>query len=671
MFKEEFKKLFIRQFGLVLTIAFIIGEIIFVSFLYPKREFTSKDTERYFYEYMDKFSGRLTSEKESGILIEQERIVDAQNAQAAIEKRLLDGEYESEEEFLAEYEKYRAVTERDEAFQILFEQYSYAKGDPQNRYIMSRNYAGLGTDMPDVFFLSLIIVLTAFLFLSEESSGMITFIRISENGKGKTFGGKIASMFMLILFGWTFSVFSQFLIMTLRGNYYELSYPLRTIEFFQCCPYDVTILQGFLAISALRLLGYLFVSALMLLLSAAVRKALPVIFIPCAVCLLQQFAFNPTTPAYYIPTGFLRSVGYFRGDVLSKTDSGDEVKIFSQIPIPDLLILIILTLAFIIVSIVVGYNYYICKPKKKFFKKFFGIMAVISVCVSFSGCTDKQNDKIIYNLQEGTFFAQNEDSFFLSRNTGIFKVSKTDGTESQLLRDVFENDQKLNAIALCGGCIYYNNWFGGLNVKKLSLNDYDVSTVISNNGETRNGFLNLNVQSGYTFPYIVTGVFSNNTSVFIVFDNSLFQMKNGSTECHINKDIYNQMLCFDGQKIYYINSILQLRCYDTKSHDDIRLPGELVRSVYYDGTRLLFSDKYGIFAVNLADFSKKKISNNTADMIASDGERIVYSYNGRIYLLAENPIELYSENVKSFGIISDTNMIVVQNRDLSTKVISF
>lgn len=669
MFKEEFKKLFVKQFGLVLTIAFIIGEMIFVNSLYQKREFTSEDTERYFYEYMDNFSGRLTPEKESGILAEQERIVDAQNAQAAIEKRLLYGEYESEEEFLAEYEKYRAVTERDEAFQILFEQYSYAKGDPQNRYIMSGKYDGLGADMPDVCLLSLIIVSTAFLFLSEENSCMITFIRISENGKRKTFGGKIASILMLILFGWIFSVLSQFLVMILRGNYYELGYPLRTIEFFQSCPYHVTILQGFLAISVFRLLGYLFVSALMILLSAAVRKALPVIFIPCAVCLLQQFAFNPATPAYYIPTGFLRGVGYFRGDVLSKTDSGDEVKIFSQIPLPDLLILIILTLTFIIVSIVVGYNYYTCKPKKKFFKKFFGIIAVISVCVTFSGCTNEQDDKIIYNLQEGTFLAQNEDSFFLSRKTGIFKVSKIDDTESQLLRDVFENDQKLNVIALCGDCIYYNSWFGELNVKKLSLNDYDVSMVISNNSETRKGFLNLNVQSGYTFPYIVTGVFSDNDSVFIVFDNSLFLMKNGRTECLINKDIYNQMLCFDGQKIYYINSILQLRCYDTKTNDDIRLPGELVRAVYYDGTRLLFSDRSGIFAVNLSDFSAEKISDQAADMLCSDGERIAYSHDGRIYLLAESPVEICSNSIKSFGIVSGTNRLIVQNADLSSEII--
>lgn len=238
------------------------------------------------------------------------------------------------------------------------------------------------------------------------------------------------------------------------------------------------------------------------------------------------------------------------------------------------------------------------------------------------------------------------------------------------MRDAFENNQKLNAIALCVDCIYYNSWFGELNVKKLSLNNYDVSMVISNNSETRKGFLKLNVQSGYTFPYIVTGVFSDNDSVFIVFDNSLFQMKNGRTECLINKDIYNQMLCFDGQKIYYINSILQLCFYDIKTKDDIRLPGELVRAVYYDGTRLLFSDKSGIFAVNLSDFSAEKISDQAADMLCSDGERIAYSHDG-IYLLAENPIELYSENVKSFGIISDTNMIVVQNRDLSTKVISF
>ncbi len=54
---------------------------------------------------------------------------------------------------------------------------------------------------------------------------------------------------------------------------------------------------------------------------------------PSAFCVLQQFAFTPATPAYYIPTGFLRAVEYLRGDVISKNSAGDEIKLFSEIPL--------------------------------------------------------------------------------------------------------------------------------------------------------------------------------------------------------------------------------------------------------------------------------------------------------------------------------------------------
>ena len=49
MFKEELKKLYIKHFGLILTIVITVSEIAILNFLYQKRDFTTSTNEQYFF----------------------------------------------------------------------------------------------------------------------------------------------------------------------------------------------------------------------------------------------------------------------------------------------------------------------------------------------------------------------------------------------------------------------------------------------------------------------------------------------------------------------------------------------------------------------------------------------------------------------------------------------
>lgn len=318
MFKEELKKLYIKHFGLILTIVITVSEIAILNFLYQKRDFTTSTNEQYFFSYMDEFSGKLTEDKIAAILEEQERIIDAQNIQSSIEKKLLNGEYDSEGEFLSEYERVREITDRKESFDLVMEQYYYAEKSPDTRYLTVGNYSALGQDFPDIPLLAAVIFLTAFLFLDEETSNVITFIRIGENGRNKTLLGKITALLVFVFSCQTVRMAAELIILISQGSFSELSFPIQSIEFYQNCSYDISIVQGFIIISLLRTVGYLFVAALVLLFSVTLRKVMFTVFIPSVFCVLQQFAFTPATPAYYIPTGLLRAVGYLRGDVISK-----------------------------------------------------------------------------------------------------------------------------------------------------------------------------------------------------------------------------------------------------------------------------------------------------------------------------------------------------------------
>ncbi len=659
MISEELKKLYIKQFGLILSLILIIGEIILVNYLYPKREFSSEATERNFYEYMEKFSGKLTPEKEAAILEEQERIVDARNAAAKIEDHLYKGEYQSETEFAAEYEENRLITERKEAFDLVFKQYSSALEAPDDRYLTAGDYSGLGTDIPDVLMLALVIYLTAILFLNEESSGVITFVRISTNGKQKTLLGKLTAISAFIIPGQIFRTLLELLVMGARGDFHELGYPIRTLELFQSSPYDVSILQGFLLISALRLLGYFFIAALIILLSVTLRKALFTIFIPSAVCLLQQFAFDPATPAYYIPTGFLRGVGYLRGNQSTTTVTGDELNIFSEIPLAFLVILVLFTVIFIVISVIAVYNYYACKPFR-FHKKALAATAAFSLCVMLCGCAQDPAN-IRYNLAESYFFVQNENDFFISSDDKITRISRSDYSKSSMLHDSLSVDRIFYSTEMfcCRDTLYCTD---SIDIYAFSLSDYSSEKVFSLNYSGSPGFMGISVVKQPEVDMMDSqdyGFFVDDGSYYNIFSDRI--LRDG--KCIIDEDLYRHytlpMVCYDGRKIYYVNSLMQLKCYDTESGEITRLPGEFVRSIYYDGTRLLYSDKNGIFALNSADNSTAKISDNTAQQLTSDGEKIVYKSEGKLYLLDDTPVEIYDGEFEAFAILFGTHKLAV------------
>ncbi len=668
MLKTEFKKMLIKHFGALIALIVIICEIILLAFSYRPEQFTSEVSEHCYNEYMERFSGQLTPEKEEEILAEQLRIVDAKNVRDRIEMDLIRGKYSSKDEYISDYENACAIVERKEAFDVLFGKYSYSLDDPEKRYMTIGDYSGLTQDLPDIFLLFAVIFLTAILFLSEEQSNVITFIRISPDGQQKTLFGKLAAIFTFTFVCHLFRTFSELFAMLLSGNSGELSYPIQSIEFFANCPYDISIMNMFVMTSALRLLGYFFIEALVILLASIVRKSLPTIFVPCAVCVLQQFAFDPATPAYYIPTGFLRAVGYFRGSVYTTNYMGEKIAVFSEIPFSYLVFLVVFTIIFIALSLIAAYSYYACKPIK-LPTKAASLLALLIFVGALSGCSAEpktQTKSVVFNLSENDFFAQNDTDYFVSSNAGIMRISKSDGTQTYLPQDEFDSERRTKLIALYGNTLYYNDFFVGGDITALSLDNFNEYKIEGLSFQSaKDGFLGIKRKlSRKSFGTVfVTGLFTNGSDYFVVSDTSVYQIENGNPRLLINGGVYNNKLSFDGKRIYYIDGLLQLNCYDISSGKTDILDDELVQAVYYDGTRLLFSNKKGIFSLDTDDFSTEKLSSKTADSISSDGENIVYSSGGALYLLSENEIKLTDNAPVSYAVVSGLNKVLTAGGD--------
>lgn len=646
MFREEMKKLFVKQFGFVVIAFLFVGEVIFTNILYPRSTFANDFSDQLFVEYMTEFSGELTSDKEQKILIEQERIINARNAESALETQLYNGEFVNRNEFRAEYNKLHNTTLRAEAFNEVLEKYYYVLGNRENRFIAFGKYEGLGQDYPDVLMLVAIIIITATTFLNEENTNVSTLIRTSENGRRKVLKMKILALLIFICAGQFLRALCELSVMTLRGNIDELSFPVQSIPFFQNCPYSLTIAQCFLVISTLRLLGYFFVSSLVMLLAVKVKKPLFTVFIPCSICLLQQFVFEPAELAYCIPTGLLRASGYMRGDFSGNIETAED---FSEVPVEMLIVVLAFTIMFIALSIIVANKYYRC-VKRSFKCNSIAIsVAIVIICCTFSGCAPSDEKSVIYNLCDNFFFAQNDDYYFISNQDGITRIEKSGGDEFQIIRDPFLSNAGLYGMAICGNDLYCLDAFGSKKVSVISLETLSESTFVSDR----------------LSEYPVYSAFTNGESLFFSTfdDNGIYEVQNNKIRKIISDKIYNNQLCFDGKKIFYINSMLELICYDTRSNEQSLLSEDFARAVYYDGKRIVYSTDKGIFSLDNNVFSIERLSEITATRICSDGTEIIFLNDGKLYCLGNEVVEIFDNEPLYFALISKSRKVVLRQYD--------
>lgn len=664
MLRFELNKLFFKQKAIALLVVVLVIEALTVIFIYPENTFTTREAERQFYEYAEELSGKLTAEKKEIILAEQLAIIEAKNNEGAVAAKLRNGSYENRDEYRAELAKTQEITMRSEPFNELFTRYSHALADPEKRYVLKGNYDGMTVDFADFPFILLIVFSTAMLFLGEENSNMITFLRISENGRHKTFFAKIVSIALLIIAGSVFRMAAEFVMLNIRGSFEELFYPIQSIVYFDGCPFKLTILDGFFALNLIKLLGYFFVSAFVVLLSITLKKALLTVFIPFALCVIQQFSFVPETPAYYLPTGMLRAVGYFRGEYQTVTI---PIEIIEPVPPQILFIVTGFSAVFVIAAIITAYNYY--NPRKALFKTNTAISAlcVLLICVMLSGCSEERTGSYM-NLRDSGAFAQSDEYIFLSDDDGIRAIRKSDGENLALVHNPFEEKSVMSSSVYANGnTLYYlteKDLFSEL--RSISADTFEKRLVYS---PTADEGRVIGLDYGFERKGILAdAVFTNGNDWFFISsgDGGVFRLKNGSFENVLADKEYKHQLSFDGRHIFYITQSLELMCLDTVSGEKKLICGDFVRAVCTDGTHVVYSTERGIFLLDPESSSTEKISDETADGLAYADGRTVYSKDGTLYLLGVEPVELYSGVEFGFAVISGTDTVWVRAYDAQT-----
>ncbi len=277
MLRNELKKLFIKQYGLIMIIFLIIAESTVFLFLYKEKPFDNETERQHFNFYMEKMQGMLTDEKEAFILNEQEAILSAESELRELQRKLYSGKINDESEYDILFADIQNELQKKGAFDMAFSKYKYAAQNPEKRYIISADCDGVCRDYPDIPALILITAYGALFFSAEESSKMITLIRSCTYSKKNIFFAKLGSFFIMIFsVQLVISVCEMIFICNEIGTE-KLNYPLQSLEYFGGCRYNITILDAYICIQFLKLAGLLFIGSLTAAVVIIFKKSVPAV----------------------------------------------------------------------------------------------------------------------------------------------------------------------------------------------------------------------------------------------------------------------------------------------------------------------------------------------------------------------------------------------------------
>ena len=673
MFRLEMKKLLIKQYALPALIILVILEMIFLSFQYSKYEFANEITQEYYHNYMTYLQGKLDSQKEQYILAERESISSAEADYITIQNKMMNGGFSDENEYLAELVRLRSVMEKSDAFDLVYECYTHAAQNTENRYIIPFGAEGMCRDYPDILMLIFVVAVSSVYFLTEESSGMITLIR-SCSGKGKNvFSAKICAVFSLIVPAQLLISLCEFCFLWNNIDKNVLIYPVQSLRYFGNCKLKLSIVSAFVIIQLLKLIGYIFILMLTVLVSAVSKKPVFTAALPLSCSLLQQFVFTEQSKAYYLPTGLLRATGYLRGDSYETRKEYDKtvfVKVFSDVPNQVLIGVIVFTAVFIIIAIFVGWNHYTSVNTRKNRKALSVAVMIFVMMIGLSGCGDSENhaQKAYYNMSEHGFIARTDNFYYTYSDQGSGKLvlleNSYDGSSNELIRDAFIDDTVINDLCTADKMLYCTEITGsrGFTLYSISLDDYTVRTAAEQSMEQMYSFLGISRGNTVKLDKTLRTVFTDSINLFLVgVDGEIYKsdMKLNKPECIISDGIYKDNLIYNGEKIYYVNLNLELNAYDVASGKNEKLSGGFVKSLALCSDALLYSNADGLFKMNLSDNTIEKICDKNAEYISASDDAVVILSKDKLHLLKDGKCtEIYSGRILSFCCLNGNNKVL-------------
>lgn len=350
LLKAEFKKLFIKQYGLILALIVFIIKLATSGFLY-ETSYSHLDhfQQEYYLQYMEQYGGRITDSKEQEILSLYGDAESAKALQSQIIEKNMRGDYKTSEEFMQAMREVPDVIEKYDAIALLYENYKRVSRDKEN-LLMLPSDANVMTVGAEYLLIMFICYLSAMMCYYEQKTAPL--VKTAVMGRRSAFY-RLAALFSLIFLCWLAFLITEFVsVISILGADNMLC-GIGSLSAFEHTPYtSLNIAGGFALIQLTKLIGYLLLASVCIIL-CTLTKNLPLsLFTPLAAVCVWIYLFSPNNVTYYSPFSLVLGSPYFTGDYYI-TVGNLTMPQYNAIPTTVFILLILIAIALIITAVMI------------------------------------------------------------------------------------------------------------------------------------------------------------------------------------------------------------------------------------------------------------------------------------------------------------------------------
>ena len=629
MLKLELKKIFIKQFSLIL-ILLVAAVKLFTSFDLFKPDYSglSRQQQAAYLEYIDELGGQLTDEKEAKIRELYSQLLQAQSMQEEFQRKLNAGEYSSVNDYFADIAAVPAVISDKDAITKLFHNYEVVNEDREHRIIIASDAPVLTVDI-EYLLMFLLCYMSAAAYHYERKTNNLqktTPQNINANV------GKIFSLFLAVLLAWGLFAVIEFFALVSETVINSLSASIVSLESFSYSNYpNMSIFSVFISIHLIKLIGYLLVSSLAAFLARTTKNFPLSVFVPAAINVVWIYLFGSSTISFYNPFSLMRGAPYFIG--------GDHInQVYDTIPQSVLITLICISLA-VITAIVIFLTVSGRNKIKKFIKSAAVILSVLALC----GCSQNTAEitanpasSVVYS--NGKYFICNDeytedpDGRIIITGTNISACDENlEIIEEKLNRNVFESKTVISQLAVDGDYLYYSDQS---RICRIDLTDYSEKTMIEfDSSEMSSGTTRyLDLIRDYPAEYTERGdyeidsfIVNGNKIILLMRSEKVYSLDiNTGITSYLFEDVEIENICTANGRLFFTDRMGRLTLFDGEKKT---VSDRIFPCICADGGFIYACNSDGVFRYDPVSFEETTVSDT--------GGSFLIVRNGRIYLSSD------------------------------------
>lgn len=334
MIGYECRKMLMYRKGAILIALYLILHVASLCISSEPYYATIEENKESYLAYMEEYGGFVTEETKERLAAEEERIDSAMFQKKKLAQAYFAGTV-TEAEYIEQKAGLEKVIEKEKAFLALNEQFLYAKGKTDERYLLYPNgWIGLIADeSPDYLLLILIVILTVSLFCEEYQCDMNSLLKTGKQTAGNLSRYKILASVVVLTLVCVGGILTEYLFHLLRYGLPNGDFPIQSLRAYSTTEKQLTLMQAFWLQSGMRVLGCVFAVIIVLFIPSCVQKYAPSLLIGLSVLVLPFLLVNDLQALVQFPGvwGYLSGTVYLAGKVAAYDSTiGARTTIFSE-----------------------------------------------------------------------------------------------------------------------------------------------------------------------------------------------------------------------------------------------------------------------------------------------------------------------------------------------------